>query len=141
MQDDARLMRYATAIARDDLDYLIGSEYPLPAADHDFWRSWKRTAAVVLKLADQDQPPPPPGDTREQMPEHILALIVRRPYISTACETARALSTALVRHPEYKTELELWQKHMHARCRLNNKFTGVLCTCPHHKEQDALPTS
>lgn len=133
MTDDQRLMRYATAIARDELDYLCGPEYPLPGEGHPYWTRWKETAAVVIKLADTEHPPPP-GSTAEQIPEHLLALIVRRPYVSTACETGRALQSAMIRHPEYHAELDLWLNRMHDRCRLNNKFTGVLCGCGCHAE-------
>jgi hypothetical protein len=135
MPDNARLMRYATAIARDDLNYLIGPEYPLPAAEHPLWEHWKRTAAVVMKLADEERPPPP-GSTEEQIPADLLALIVRRPYTSTACEMARALASAKIRHPDRAYELQMWSDIKHARCRLNNKHSGVLCGCPHHKEKE-----
>jgi hypothetical protein len=126
-------MRYATALARDELDYLCGAEYPLPDVTHDYWKRWRQTAGVVLKLADEEHPPPP-GSTEEQLPAHILMLTVPRPYISTACETAHSLESAMVRHPDHRTELELWRDRMHGRCRLNNKFTGLLCSCPHHTE-------
>lgn len=133
MMDEKRLMRYATAIARHDLDHIAGPEQPLPDPGHSYWAVWKGAAAAVVKIADEEHPPPP-GSTEEQLPADILMLTVLRPYISTACETAHALESAMVRYPERRTELELWRDHMHGRCRLNNKFTGVLCTCPHHTE-------
>lgn len=133
MIDEQRLMKYATVLAQSDLLYVFGEEYPLPAPDHPMWQNWKRSAADVIKLADKEWPPPP-GSTEEQLPDHILNLIVRRPYISTACETARALHSARIRHPEYSTELGLWFDRMHERCRLNNKFTGMLCACGCHNE-------
>jgi len=129
--DEKRIMRYAMAIARDELDYLCGPEYPLPKEGHPSWGRWAQLAEAALKIADEEHPPPP-GSTEEQLPAEILMLTVLRPYISTACETAHALESAMVRHPEHRTELELWRDRMHSRCRLNNKFTGVLCACPHH---------
>lgn len=131
--DEQRLMRYATAIAQDDFVYVFGNDHPLPAQDHPLWNNWKRTAAVVIKIADEEHPPPP-GSTEEQLPPEILMLTVQRRYISTACETAHALEGAMTRYPEHHTELGLWRDRMHGRCRLNNKFTGVLCACPHHTE-------
>lgn len=134
MITDERLMRYATAIARDELDYLVGPEYPLPDTDHEYWRRWKKTAAVVIEVADRENPPPP-GSTQEQLPADILALIVLRPYISTACEMARALESATIRHPHRAQELRWWRDRMYAYCRLNNKFSGVLCSSPFHKDR------
>lgn len=129
MSSDERLMRYATAIARDDVDHLLGPGYPLPDVGHEYWRRWKQTAAVVIKVADRERPPPP-GSTVKQLPDHILALIVPRPYTSTACETARALTSAKVRHPDFAEELQMWSDIKHGQCRLNNKHSGVLCSCP-----------
>lgn len=133
MIDEERLMRYAKAIGRSDLDYILPDypDHPLPDADHGIWESWKRTAAVVIELADTEYPPPP-GSTEEKLPEHLLALIVLRPYISTACQMADSLEWAIIRYPEHRTELELWRDRMHERCRLNNKFSDVPCGCPHH---------
>lgn len=131
MTDDQRLMRYARIIGRCEFDDLFGPDYPLPDVGHELWKTWKRTATVVIKVADQEHPPPP-GSTEEQLPAHILLLTVPRPYLSTACETAHALESAMVRHSENHPELELWRDRMHSRCRLNNKFTGLLCACPHH---------
>lgn len=133
MSSNERLMRYATAIARDELDYLVGPECPLPDADHEYWRRWKQTAAVVIRVADREHPPPP-GSTRKKLPLHILALIVLRPYVSTACEMARALDSATVRHPDNAEELRLWRDIMYGECRLNNKFSDVPCSSPHHVE-------
>lgn len=132
--DERRLLKYATAIAREEVDYVCGSEYELPGGEHPHWAWWKRMATAVMQVADQERPPPEPGSTEEQIPDEILTLIVRRPYISTACETARALESAMIRHPEHHAELQLWRDRMHSRCRINNKFTGVLCACPHHSE-------
>lgn len=81
-----------------------------------------------------DWTPPPPGDTREQLPAHVLALIDVPPYLSTACETAGALETAACVHRAQADELAVWQERLHARCRINNKFTGQLCGCGCHGE-------
>lgn len=135
MSNDERLMRYARAIARDELDYLFGSEYQLPPVTHPRWTRWKQTATVVMKLADREHPPPP-GSTMRKLPAHILALIVLRPYVSTACEMAQALESAMVRHPDFVDELRMYRDLMHDYCRLNNKFSDVPCACPHpHKER------
>lgn len=141
MIDEERLMRYATAIAADDMDNLFGGERPLPALDHPHWNTWKRTAAVAIRVADEENPmeadtyvPPPPGSTRKQLPDDVLALIVIRPYISTACETARALQSALIRHPDQVKKLALWRDRMHDECRINHKFQGNLCKCSCHQE-------
>ena len=77
-----------------------------------------------------DWKPPPPGDTRAKLPDHILAMVVLRPYTSTACEMAQALASAVVRYPECEDELQFWEKIMHDWCRLNNKFSDVKCACP-----------
>jgi hypothetical protein len=131
MIDDDRLLRYATAIATEELDYLFGEMggHQLPSDDHPRWTAWKRTATVVIQLADTEHPPPP-GSTVKKLPEHILRLIVPRPYLSTACQTAGALRTAQVRHPEHLHELQMWEARMHEECRLNNKFTDKPCSCP-----------
>lgn len=76
--------------------------------------------------------PPPPGDTREQLPDHLLALIDPPDYLSTACGTADCLTAAISEHPEHADELSMWLHRMHTRCRLNMKFTGQLCCCPCH---------
>lgn len=131
MTDEDRLMRYATAFARDDLDHTIGPEYPLPDPSHDFWRIWKRTAAIAIQLADEEHPPPP-NSTIKQLPDDVLALIVRLPYTSTACEAARALHSAIIRHPEQAVDLARWRDIKHGECRENNKHTGMLCICGCH---------
>lgn len=132
---DERLLRYATAIAREEMNHLFGSAYQLPPGTHPRWTRWKQTAAVVIQLADREHPPPP-GSTMKKLPAHILALIVLRPYVSTACETAQALESAMIRHPDFIDELRMYRDLMHDYCRLNQKFTDVECRCPHqHKER------
>lgn len=133
--DEERLMRYATAIARAEIDQIVGPEYPLPDTGRSAWQRWRNTAAAVVKLADREHPPPP-GSTMRKLPVHILALIVLRPYVSTACETAQALESAMIRHPDFIDELRMYRDLMHDYCRLNQKFTDVECRCPHqHKER------
>lgn len=83
-----------------------------------------------------DWTPPPPGSTAEQLPNKLLALIATDPYLSTSCQTAQRLeeaATALSAGGSGDViELMAWAQRMHARCRLNNKFTGQLCVCPCH---------
>ncbi|GGV46002.1 hypothetical protein [Streptomyces spectabilis] len=80
--------------------------------------------------------PPPPGDTREQLPDHLLALIDVPLYVSTACEAADRLTEAITVHPGHADELRQWSDRMHARCRINNKYTGQLCRYPCHLRAD-----
>lgn len=98
------------------------------------------TALGQLLGETKEYTPPPPGSTRKQLPAEILALIVPRPYVSTACETAQALESAMVRHPDHEVELSMWRVRMHQECRLNNKFTGKLCACPHHEDAHDTPS-
>ncbi|MFH9072706.1 hypothetical protein [Streptomyces alboflavus] len=87
-----------------------------------------------------DWTPPPPGDTREQLPTHLLDLITPEPYESTACQTARLLDDAIRQHPGQAAELTMWRDRLYARCRINHKFTGELCTNAHHRHEHAQPT-
>lgn len=89
---------------------------------------------VLGKLLDDDVPPP--GDTRKQLPDYILAMLAHRMYLSTACEMAQACEMAIVRHPDHKGEFLSWAHWLHDdQCRLNNKYSGVLCECPCHKKK------
>ena len=86
--------------------------------------------------------PPPPGDTREQLPDHLLDLIRGSlpDYTSTACVTAYALAVAVHWSHPRRAELGQWAHRMHDRCRKNQKFTGQFCTCGcHDTEQTATP--
>lgn len=75
--------------------------------------------------------PPPPGSTRAQLPAHILAKLTPRIYLSTACEMGQACERAVIRHPDDAEELTFWARWLHDEmCRLNNKYSGVLCSCP-----------
>ncbi|QCX81206.1 hypothetical protein C9F11_38115 [Streptomyces sp. YIM 121038] len=80
-----------------------------------------------------DWTPPPPGNPREQLPDNILALIDIPLYLSTACEAAGRLTEAIEIHPGRADELRQWADRMHAHCRINNKYTGQICQCPHHR--------
>lgn len=80
-----------------------------------------------------DWTPPPPGDTREQLPDDILALLDMPPYLSTACQTEGQLRRRIHQHGDPAGELATWAERLHARCRLNQKYTGQLCDCPAHQ--------
>jgi hypothetical protein len=79
----------------------------------------------------------PPGSTREQLPDHILDLIDVPTYTSTACETARECERVIDVHTTERPWLLAHAEELHARCRLNHKFTGALCACACHGEQPA----
>ena len=83
-----------------------------------------------------DWTPPPPGGRREQLPDHLLALLDIPPYTSTACETAARLDWAARAHTRRRDELGEWVDRLHARCRLNNKFTGASCDCGCHHQTE-----
>ena len=76
--------------------------------------------------------PPPPGDRREQLPDEVLAAIRPGPYLSTACHAAFLCETT-----EPSEALAGWPERLHARCRLNNKFTGKPCVCSCHEQAEA----
>jgi hypothetical protein len=111
----------------------------------EWQRGYRACANRVLYELDTapqvEWTPPPPGDTREQLPDHILELI--RPYLkdyqSSACETAYAIAQRLYapssHTDEEDAELRLWQGRMQERCRENQKYTGQLCVHPHHDRQ------
>lgn len=127
------------------------------AADrlHEMWdaeREWLPATRLheaeqeVRRMADETpQPeawiPPPPGDTREQLPDHLLAGIssVLGKYYSTACHTATACQAAAYRHGDLADELRVEAERLHSRCRLNQKFTGQLCVCGCHPAAPAQP--
>lgn len=74
--------------------------------------------------------PPPPGNRREQLPDDVLAAIRPGPYLSTACHAAFLCETS-----EPTDVLAGWSERLHARCRINNKFTGKRCICRCHAEE------
>lgn len=73
----------------------------------------------------------PPGSTSEQLPDHVLALLPPRPYLSTACDTAWLLEAARLQHRD-RDDVGEHARQMHDRCRLNHKFTGANCVCACH---------
>lgn len=85
--------------------------------------------------------PPPPGDTREQLPDHLLALIqpLLPDYTSTACQTAEAAERAAKTHRTERPWLNAHAEELHARCRTNHKFTGQLCCCDCHTDTTQEP--
>jgi hypothetical protein len=114
--------------AAEALDALVGVAKRQIAED----------AAAVPDGTDTTEPawtPPPPGDTREQLPDHLLDLIRGSipDYTSTACVTAYTLAVAVHWSHPRRAELGQWAERMHARCRINQKFTGQLCACGCHQ--------
>ncbi|MEU3613458.1 hypothetical protein ABZ725_14240 [Streptomyces sp. NPDC006872] len=94
------------------------------------------------EAAEQSRTTPnnPPGSTREQLPPAVLALLPTHPYTSTACQTADAVAITAVRGLPMYAELRAHAERLHARCRLNHKFTGVACRCGcHEAEEPAAP--
>ena len=81
--------------------------------------------------------PPPPGDRREQLPDHLLDLIGTPAYLSTACEAAALLARQMPKNVHQRVELGDHADRLHARCRLQNKFTGVACRCHCHGATEA----
>lgn len=92
----------------------------------------RQAAADSERAAEQLAALNPPGSTREQLSAEILAAITMPPYLSTACQTAGACETAAGTHPTERPWLAAHAEELHARCRLNHKFTGQLCTCGCH---------
>lgn len=92
------------------------------------------TGPAATQATEPAWTPPPPGDTREQLPEHLLNLIRGSipDYLSTACVTADTLAVAVHwSHPQ-RAEVGQWAERLHQRCRRNQKFTGQLCACGCH---------
>lgn len=110
---------------------MSASEREPLALDRRFVIDMYRFLGRLLDEDDQEPgSPPPPGNTREQLPAHILAKVVPRVYLSTACEMAQACERAIVRYPDDEAELKYWANRLHhKRCRLNNKYSGTLCAC------------
>lgn len=74
-----------------------------------------------------------PGSASELLPAEILAAIDVPPYLSTACDTALRVEPADV------PDATGWARRLHARCRLNNKFTGAPCPCTCHDKEAWRP--
>ncbi|MFE9391666.1 hypothetical protein [Streptomyces sp. NPDC006784] len=113
---------------------------PETAQTYEEWLSdtaHDRPAVAAAKQAARAQQPPPPGSTREQLPDHLLALIDVPPYTSTACETAHECERVVDVHTEHAEELRTAAAgQLHDRCRRNNKFTGVTCGCACHQAKE-----
>lgn len=87
----------------------------------------------------------PPGSSREQLPAEILALLPEGDYVSSSCRTGQLIESDVCGRVRYwgmklpdtvtLADLEGWIGHLHARCRLNHKFTGKLCVCRCHEAQ------
>jgi hypothetical protein len=131
---DERLMRYARAIAQDDIDNSLGPGNELPDLDNDLWDVWRQRAVVVMRIADEEYQTPAPGDNRAKLPDHILAMLPHQDYDSTACESARRVHAAIDRQPDHIEELLGWSAHLHKWCRLNHKFEGTRCVCACHNK-------
>ena len=117
----------------------------------DWQRGYRACSERALTALDDQAPadtwtPPPPGDRREQLPDHLLALIRDRlpDYLSTACQTADAVACTAtypgsgVPRPLYD-EIREHAEWLHERCRTNQKFTGQPCTCGCHPQADPDP--
>lgn len=102
------------------------------------YREWPWLRAEAEDAPAEPQPhdwtPPPPGSTREQLPDDVLAAIRPGPYLSTACHAAFLCETS-----EPTDALAGWPQRLHARCRINNKFTGRRCICGCHAVEEPGP--
>lgn len=110
--------------ARPEIEDLTGAYTPDPPI-----------GCLLPDQAPPDEPvwtPPPPGDRREQLPDQLLALIDIPDYLSTACEAATLLARQMPKRTHRRVELGEHSDRLHARCRLQNKFTGVACRCDCH---------
>jgi hypothetical protein len=109
---------------------------PLPnSASTHAWGDYAPGATPHSPDAEaQPFTPPPPGSTAEQLPADTLALLdgYISPYRSTACDTAGACERACRQAHPHMIGLLQRAETLHARCRLNHKFTGQLCTCGCH---------
>lgn len=112
------------------------------------YREWPRLRAETEAedAAVEPQPrgwtPPPPGSTREQLPPALLALINLPDYVSTACQTALHLEAGPAPTPTGSgaiPDVGWYVDRLHARCRKNQKFTGQLCICRCHTEEQPGP--
>ena len=133
---DERIMRYAEAFARADIEQWFGPGHELPEADHEFWETWKAMGTIALRVAEEEYTTPAPGDNRAKLPAHILAMLPHADYVSTACGSARRVHTAIDRNPDHIEELLGWSAHLHKWCRLNHKFEDTRCVCPCHTSKE-----
>lgn len=127
--DDDRLERYVAAIGA------AVSRWP-------YTRESLATAAMTVadeEIADAARTTRaagfvnPPGGTSEVLPADVLAAIDVPVYVSTACEIAARLEEAAAAGAPDTDRLAESAAALHGRCRLNHKFTGRRCACPHHE--------
>lgn len=90
-------------------------------------------AEHVLATIQDLYVPPPPGDDRDALPDHLLAVIHLTPYYSTACQTGTALGHAAVTRPAMAAELCHWAARTHASCRVRRRADMALCICGCHR--------
>lgn len=108
------------------------------AADSERSAAWFAATGGVIGApscspgVEETEPNNPPGSTREQLPADVLAAIRPGPYLSTACEAADLLADAIPDRLDLADGLARHAERLHARCRINNKFTGALCVCGCH---------
>lgn len=89
-------------------------------------------AAVAVAAIQSAVVPPPPGSDLDKLPDRILARIGIPPYLSTGCQTAKAIEDA-IRAGDPDEELADWAERMHASCRLTRKQDMAPCKCEHHR--------
>jgi hypothetical protein len=76
----------------------------------------------------------------EELPAAVVTLLGPIGYLSTACQTAQAITNCTsLRLPQTLRDENLPMKeslaaYHHRRCRLTHKFTGTPCQCPCHQE-------
>lgn len=89
---------------------------------------------IVWDDLEDGYTPPPPGSDRDALPDELRRLIEpqMRPYLSTACETARACQLSAEVFPDQAGELQRWEERQHASCRLSRKQDLALCQCDCH---------
>ena len=68
----------------------------------------------------------------ERLPDDVLGLLLLRSYLSTACETARVVDIATIRHPD-RADLPAWVERLHGQCPTIQQFTGIPCRCTCHQ--------
>jgi hypothetical protein len=75
---------------------------------------------------------------REQLPDHLLALI--RPhlgaYTSDACRTTRLLAEASADRPDHAAELRQWRRRLHQQCPRTHPHTRQPCDCWCHTTEE-----
>jgi hypothetical protein len=127
----SRFVPAVNAASGNVTGYMLNFPYAVEVEAFKWWCASLEAARHVHMIPT----PPPPGNTREKLPDHILRMLARRMYLSTACEMAQACESAVLRYPDNSEELAYWGNWLHEkRCRLNNKFSDAPCCCPCHKD-------